>query len=228
MKSPDATGYISAHVPHAMNNMLVGDLGQEEILLLVTDSGNVSAYRTEHVFAAIQDKKRSSTQSPEAAGNQVECFFTDWVGESAWGLAIHKYARLIAVSANTSYVTVYAFALVEPSMDSHSDEEASSRRFERKSQSEWLSITGRQYAKLRRWSTQRRRSRNLRLTLYGHATNIPNVSFLNSDLDPEGNWLFSTDIDNKLMAWRLWDRPKPVHTWDFYPSSSRRRHFLDE
>ena len=230
MKNSDAPGYISVHFPHAMNSLVVGDLGQEEILLLATDSGNVAAYRTEHIHAAIQDRARSNnTQNPEASGAQVECFFTDWVGESAWGLAIHKYARLIAVSANTSDITVYAFALVERSVDSDSDEGTSSTRSGRKSQSEWLSITTpAQYAKLRRWSPQRRRARNLRLTLYGHATNIPNISFLNSDLDPEGNWLFSTDIDNKLLAWRLWDRPKPVHIWDFDPFSSERRHPWDE
>ncbi|KAL1955839.1 hypothetical protein VTO42DRAFT_8078 [Malbranchea cinnamomea] len=220
MKYRDAPGYISVHVPHAINSILVSDLGQEEILLLATDSGNVAAYRTEHVYAAIEENKHSIDRlHPEAAGSQVECFFHDWVGLSAWGLAIHKFARLIAVSSNTSYITVFAFALVEKPGDSDSGDETPATRLRQDADSEWISISSpSQYAKLRSWSHHRRRSRNLRLTLTGHATNIPNVSFLNSDLDSEGNWLFSTDIDNKLLAWRIWDRPKPVHSWDFRPA----------
>ena len=225
MKNPNAHGYISVHVPHAINSILVDDLGQEEILLLATDSGNVAAYRTEHIFSAIeQNEDMSQHLQPEAAGSKVDCFFHEWVGQSAWGLSIHKFARLIAVSSNTCYITVFAFALVDRPGNSDSDE-APSSRFRHESDSDWITITTRsEYAKLRSWSQHRRRSRNLRLTLTGHMTNIPNVSFLNSDLDSDGNWLFSTDIDNKLLAWRIWDRPRPVHSWDFRPTSYRDFH----
>lgn len=230
MKNPNASGYISVHVPHAINRILVDDLGQEEILLLATDSGNVAAYRTEHIFAAIEDNEESSDHlRPEAVGSKLDCLFHDWVGESVWGLAIHKFARLIAVSSNTRYLTVFAFALADKSGDTGSDEETPASRFRHDRESEWLSISSpSEYAKLRSWSQHRRRSRNLKLTLTGHMTNIPNLSFLNSDLDSDGNWLFSTDIDNKMLAWRIWDRRKPVHSWDFRPTNINHRDFRYE
>ncbi len=51
----------------------------------------------------------------------IRPFFSHWVYESAWGLSIHKHARMLAVSSNKPYhapsvgldaaVTVFAFAL---------------------------------------------------------------------------------------------------------------------
>lgn len=49
-------------------------------------------------------------------------FFQRNVGESAWGLAVHAEARIIAVSANTHAVTIFKFGLV----DHQSGEEATS------------------------------------------------------------------------------------------------------
>jgi hypothetical protein len=226
MKNPHAPGYISRAVPHAINNIVVGDLGEEEILLLATDSGNVCAYHTERIHSALKECPSSDAQSPEAKGAQVDCFFAEWVGQSAWGLAIHKYARLIAVSSNTTFVTVFAYALVDKLTGADADGEASGDRIGHNPDSEWVSLSGGpQYTMLRSWSPHVRRSRNLRLTLSGHSNNIPNVSFLNSDLDVEGNWLFSTDIENSLLAWRLWYDYRPVNAWGFHDKGAERMRY---
>jgi hypothetical protein len=225
MNNPGASGYIAIHIPHAINNILVGDLGHEEILLLATDSGNIAAYRIERIFAFIEEGRASGCIDPSANGAQVECFFSDWVGQSAWGLAIHKFARIIAVSSNTSYITVFAFALVDPTSKSNSSGEVSiDNGAEPAIQSQdWMSVGNRaQFAKLRRLIPHSHRARNVRLTFEGHTTNIPNVSFLNCDLDPEGNWMVSTDIDNKLLVWKIWEQSTPVNVYDFYTGPRRR------
>src|SRR5271154_6074292 len=50
----EARGYIDQRRPHAVNHLLTGDLGHEEILLVATDSGNVAAYHTRAIRDAIE------------------------------------------------------------------------------------------------------------------------------------------------------------------------------
>ncbi|PGH17268.1 hypothetical protein AJ80_04910 [Polytolypa hystricis UAMH7299] len=210
MKFPHAPGHISYHTPHSINSILVGDLGHEEILLLATDSGNVAAYRTERIFSAIEEDEDTT---PEHRGSQVECFFSQWVTQSAWGLAIHKAARLIAVSSNTSYITVFAFALVNKAASMTNSEQPPFNG----SGSDWAPVSHPNHLGLRSMPLSCRRAQNLRLTLKGHKTNVPNISFLNSDIDPDGDWLVSTDIDNKIFVWNIWAAPFPIHRHDFRP-----------
>lgn len=224
MKNPTAHGYISTRVPHAINHILVDDLGRDEILLLATDSGNVTGYRTQHILNAIQyakverQKAKESGRKPGSREAEVDTFFSEFVGMSAWGLAIHKYARLIAVAANTTEITVFAYALVDESAGSNDDKEDSSElgdNLNLQSQ-DWMTIQAPQdFSELAFLIPDRHRSRNLRLVLSGHFTNIPNISFLNSDLDLEGNWLISTDIDNRLLVWNIWKQASPVNDFDF-------------
>jgi hypothetical protein len=103
LAEPSAAGYIDPRTPHAVNHLIVGDLGSEEILLLSTDSGNVVAYHTKAIEDAIRrDPYRFSTDArSDTIG--LRPFFSEWVHESAWGLAIHTQARMIAVSANTPF-----------------------------------------------------------------------------------------------------------------------------
>lgn len=224
LSNPGASGYIAIHIPHAINSVLVGDLGREEILLLATDSGNVAAYRTERIFAVIEEGRSSGCSYPLANGAQVKNFFSDWVGQSAWGLAIHKFARIIAVSSNTSYITVFAFALVNPSSESDSGGEGSipSDAGPALHSQEWMNVGNRaEFANLRRLMPHSHRARNIRLTFEGHTTNIPTVSFLNCNLDLEGSWMVSTDIDNKLLVWNIWEQLTPVKVYDFYGGPRR-------
>lgn len=83
-------GYINPYIPHTINNMLVADLGDEEVLVTANDNGYVGVWYTKNLLS------RSGT---------MDLFFD--VEESAWGLSVHKHKRLIAISANTTMISVY-------------------------------------------------------------------------------------------------------------------------
>ncbi|OJZ86100.1 hypothetical protein ASPFODRAFT_47199 [Aspergillus luchuensis CBS 106.47] len=229
MKVPHASGYIAPASPHAINNILVDDLGRDEVLLLVTDSGNVCGYRVEAIFSALKRATENKEERP-LDGSQVDPFFVEFVQASAWGLAIHKFARLIAVSANTGLITVFAFALVNPTSESssssyHPDEDDDMIDYGQT----WLEVrTKDQFSQLRHLMPARHRTRNVKLTYTGHYANIPCVDFLNCDLDPNGNWMVSTDIDNRLLVWRVWDSLGPFNvnhfndvSFKFFPETLR-------
>ncbi|PYI10756.1 hypothetical protein BO78DRAFT_466872 [Aspergillus sclerotiicarbonarius CBS 121057] len=230
MKEPHGSGYIAPATPHAINNLLVDDLGREEVLLLVTDSGNVCGYRVEAIFSALKRAAANKEERP-LDGSQVDPFFVEYVEASAWGLAIHKFARLIAVSANTGLITVFAFALVNPaSGDSsnssyHPEEDDDITNYGQT----WLEVkTKEQFAQLQHLMPDKHRTRNIKLTYTGHFANIPSIAFLNCDLDPNGNWMVSTDIDNKLLTWRVWDHLGPFSvnhfndiSFKFFPETLR-------
>ncbi|KAI0432086.1 hypothetical protein F5Y09DRAFT_168449 [Xylaria sp. FL1042] len=101
-------GFLDRNMPHQMNHLIIGDLGNEEILLLACDDGDVLAYYNSQIETALLrlesgDATRDSTM--------VRPFFHQNVGLSAWGLAVHKHSRLIAIGSNKHEVHVFAFAL---------------------------------------------------------------------------------------------------------------------
>ncbi|GIC88590.1 uncharacterized protein Aud_004985 [Aspergillus udagawae] len=221
MKEPHSSGYISPSFPHAVNNLLVDDLGREEVLLLVTDSGNVCGYRVEAIFSALKRATENKDDKRPLDGSQVDPFFVEYVQASAWGLAIHKFARLIAVSANTGLITVFAFALVNPASKDCSDELENEPHLTDYDQT-WLDIRGNeQFAQLQRLMPDKHRTRNIKLTYTGHFSNIPSVGFYNCDLDPNGTWMVSTDIDNKLLVWKIWESLGPFNVYHFNGSTVR-------
>jgi CRT10 len=194
-------------------------LGLEEILFLATDSGNVAAYYTASIQEGIEKEpyKFSEQGSGDLVG--VRPFFTHWVHESAWGLSIHKNARMLAVSSNKPHhqsnivvhaaVTVFAFALID-------GDESSVRPG-----NDNLSATKEEDSEWRLWlpdaanSTRLpNRSMNWKTRLEAHACNIPSISFINSDDDREGNYLLSTDIQGKTKYWHIWQR-NDISTWNF-------------
>ncbi|KIX96756.1 uncharacterized protein Z520_07476 [Fonsecaea multimorphosa CBS 102226] len=232
LANPDAAGYIDPQFPHTINHLIVGDLGNEEILLIATDSGNISAYYTKSIQEAIRkDPYRFSTDA------RSDCvglwpFFEQWVYESAWGLAIHTSARLIAVSANTPHhvadddpcakITVFAFALTntgdEGGDDEHQlsdDDHEISEHAKQSDWQEWLAIGVD--------ATAPPRNKNYKITLAGiegHDQNIPCISFVNTDDDLEGNWLLSTDIDGDMKIWQIW-QGICQRSWDFSEKTMR-------
>lgn len=215
MKEPRAHGYIQPSSPHQINSILVDDLGREEVLLLVTDSGNVCGYRVEAVFSAMKRAAEKAKPRP-LDGSEVDPFFIEHVGSSAWGLAIHKFARLIAVSANTGLVTVFAFALVNQALErtdetfGQLEDDDEPNEFNQT----WLHIkTDEQFKQLQRLMPEKHRTRNIKLTYSGHFTNIPSVSFLNSDFDPNGMWMVSTDINDKTLVWKIWESLGPFNEY---------------
>lgn len=214
MKKPNAPGYISPAFPHAVNNLIVEDLGRDEILLLATDSGNVCGYHVETICSEIARARENGRKRPFLY-QHTDPFFCENVGASAWGLAVHKYARLIAVSANTCVITVFAFALAKP-LSGKDDDSGELVEDYQNYQQNWLSIdSSERLQQLMKSAPKNHRSRNVKLSYKGHLTNIPNVSFFNSDLDSNGRWLLSTDIDNQLLVWNIWDILTPVRKFDF-------------
>ncbi|KAF3182871.1 hypothetical protein TWF225_004922 [Orbilia oligospora] len=83
-------GYIDCNVPHTINNMIVADLGTEEVLLVANDCGYVTLWYTKHLI--------------QRNGN-MDIWFD--VHKSAWGISVHKAKRLIAISSNTTMISVY-------------------------------------------------------------------------------------------------------------------------
>lgn len=218
MKEPLMDGYIDRVHPHTINNIIVDDLGRDEVLLLATDSGNVCGYHVEAIYSAVKRCAKSGYKRP-FDGSEVNPFFVENVGMSAWGLATHKYARLIAVSANTGLITVYAFALVDSAADDRNDADETSNDINTGMSAvdqTWVPVESRkQLFELHQLTPRNYRSRNLRLTYRGHFDNIPCVSFANFDLNPNGMWMVSTDISNRLIIWRIWEDLWPTRV--YYP-----------
>ncbi|KAK6334970.1 hypothetical protein TWF718_010412 [Orbilia javanica] len=80
--------------------MIVADLGTEEVLLAANDCGYVTLWYTKHLI--------------QRNGN-MDIWFD--VQKTAWGLAVHKTKRLIAISSNTTKIFVYEMGseAVDPS-----------------------------------------------------------------------------------------------------------------
>ena len=221
----NASGYLSQRAgsqDHSINHLMVGELGSQEILLFVTDSGNVEAYYTGAVLEAI---KRAPGQYCEGSSSDVlglRPFFSHWVRQSAWGIDIHKDARMIAVSANvpnsaqpgtsedaSATITVFAFALHAPPPSS----ESNSNKAESESPDtvEWTMWDPKIH------SQHPKRTRNYKIILAGwdgHGNNIPNICFANSPDDEGGIWILSTDITGEMKSWQVWKRTV-FRGWNF-------------
>lgn len=227
LANPDAQGYIDRHRPHSINHLIVDDLGTEEILLIATDSGNITAYYTKSVEEAIRRQPYRFTTNAAGHPADVRSFFSEWVFESAWGLSIHTRARMIAVSANTPHhipmddpcakVTVFAFALSRGNspargLNDDDDDGADGDRY-----SEWheWDALGERETPLR--------DKNYKITLAGfegHDANIPSVAFVNTQQDVSGKWLISTDIDGNTKVWLIW-QGLCHKNWNFAEKSIR-------
>lgn len=229
---PNAIGYLDELHPHTINHLIVGDLGTDEVLVLATDTGNIAVYHTGAIARALESYAAKVNRTSVDDGG-IRPFFTHWVFESAWGLAIHKAARLIAVSANvphrvqseenTAKITVFAFALTSASSDRADDDHSfyADTRIDNTEAEEWLEIDDNE--ELHRQLSSR--DRNLKITLSEHRANIPNIAFVNNHHDRQGKFLFSTDIDGEMKLWRIWDRDV-LRSYDFseynYSLRSRR------
>jgi hypothetical protein len=222
LSDPEAKGYIDPSHPHCINHLIVGDLGTEEILLVSTDSGNIAAYHTKAISEAI--KKDPYRYSSDARSDHVglRAFFCQYVRESAWGLAIHRDARLIAVSANVpshasvqeayATITVYAFALTSNQESPEVEEEEAPDVNAELGEEEWE-----EWFPQDTTSSAVVRDRNLKVRLTGaggHGTNVPSISFFPTKQDPTGQYLVSTDILGNMKLWQIW-QASCRNTWSF-------------
>lgn len=184
ISSPGLQGHIDGLCPHSINHLLVDFLGNEEIVVVCCDDGDVIAYHTSAVRTAIE---RRQDPEQEFVDNDPRPFFHENVRDSAWGLSVHKEARMIAVSANTCKVTVFALALAsnESPSDSSSDEP------EYPVELESLPLDA---VEDDPQDFPTPRSKSNRITLDGLSENIPSVAFCNTGDDPIGRWVLATDI----------------------------------
>ncbi|MCJ1463321.1 hypothetical protein MMC07_001928 [Pseudocyphellaria aurata] len=199
--NPNRIGYIHPGKPHSVNQLVISDLGHEEVIAVTCDDGDVVAYTTRSIHDALE---RNTLNEPSLQPTRIRTILLRNVGESAWGIAIHKAARLIAVSSNKHNITVFAFALCrESSPDAlHEVNEGDvlpevDIGFEL---DEWVRPF--KYSE----TLLRRSTRNFVIVLEGHAYNIPNIAFCNTDADPTGRYLVSTDIGGVTFVWDIWQR----------------------
>ena len=187
---------ISDNHGHCINQIIVNDLGNEEILVVACGDGDVAAYRTRSILAAIEQ------DAPLG-----EPWFHENVGASAWGLAVHKEARLLAVSSNSHDVLVYAPA-IEQCGPSRDDLDAFHRRVANPFNPD--DPDGERSPNFLEVDQLSSRMQDVVVRLKGHRDNVPNIAFCNTDLDQEGRFLVSTDIENCTYFWDLF-QGKRIH-----------------
>ena len=189
-------GYMNPISGHQVNHLIVGDLGNEEIIVVACDDGDVISYKTRAIGLVLEQ----DLPLPEP-------WFLQNVGASAWGLAIHKEARLLAVSSNTQVIEIFAPALKPVSHLDDMIEESSVTLPWKSTDSpsppsqflwfqQWMHVPGTLLGN--------RSLSNLKVSLAAHDNNVPNISFCNTDIDPMGRYLASTDINNNTFVWDIY------------------------
>lgn len=193
---PGLRGTLDPRHPHYINAIVVERLGNEEVVAAVRDDGDVSVWLVRHVMHAVARRAEvGSSLSPVA--EEVKATFQANVGQSAWGLAIHAEARLIAVSANTHRISLFRFGLARESRTNRevtSNVDAAS-------------------------STCQDRTVDVTLEVFNGSSNIPHVAFCNTGDDPQGRWLLTTDIGGNCRAIDL-DVMQTYQTFRFAPVSN--------
>lgn len=183
--SPGLRGYLDPHEPHSINHLLVQHLGRDEVIATVRDDGDVEAILVRHLVQAIR-RRAEPDNTIGAVADEIKPIFQSNVGISAWGLAIHSEARIIATSSNAHEVRVFKFGLLHDDVrNDDDDDEPSDHGEEEVSESDSTDAASHRHDRRQMDVTQR--------VLNGDA-NIPYISFCNTGDDPEGRWLLTTDI----------------------------------
>ena len=183
--APGLPGYIDTRNPHGVNHLIVGELGHEELLLCACDDGDVVGYTVRSIIRHIEDVNAAKDNPLENfKPKPLRPFLLHNVGQSAWGLTIHKEARMAAVSANTYHITVFMWALDRP------DPRPENEDFVNESSATCLES----------------RDKNFITALSGHHNNIPAISFCNLPCDPVGKYLLSADIGGTVILWDIGKR----------------------
>ncbi|KAI1758601.1 hypothetical protein GGR53DRAFT_516534 [Hypoxylon sp. FL1150] len=210
-------GYLDELFPHQVNHLVVGELGQEEILLLAFDDGDVIGYYTRHIEKELVRREMEE----QSTGSVPEPFFHENVGKSAWGLAVHKQSRIIAVSSNLHTVSVFVFALTGASYQ-HTKAADSVELFRNVMKDERGKVidvrkssprapgANPETCKALEASIQHRDA-NWRIVLETGrvGTNIPNITF-SDDQHGEADMVVAVDINGTLWLmdiWHFYDHP---------------------
>lgn len=179
--SPGLRGSLDPRQPHTINNLIIQHLGNDEVIATVRDDGDVAAVLVRHVQQAI-DRRAEVGNTIGVIADEVKPIFQSNVGISAWGLAIHTQARILATSSNAHEVRVFKFGLL------HEHESTIDEGSEVAPHDDGESIT----AAGDKPDVERRMDVTQRV-LNGDA-NIPYIAFCNTGDDPEARWLLTTDI----------------------------------
>ena len=196
---------------------MVGDVGDEEVIVVACDDGDVISYTVRSISLAIEEGAETVFE-PDPYESQklkryrqsgwanlilpvidlhrtpkfrvIGAWFHENVGASAWGLATHKGFRLLAVSSNTKKINVFAPSLSPNRNGAFCSTHPPLEPKER-------------YMPCQAWSSAAFKDRSLgrKFTLLGHGANIPNIAFCDNALDPTGRYLVSTDIDGHTFVW---------------------------
>lgn len=179
-------GHYAGYGTRAINKLLVQSLGNEEVVALVRDDGDVEAYYTRHIYSAIE-KRAYYDNTLGVLSADIKPFFQRSVGLSAWGLAIHSTARMIAVSANTHATTVFTFALTDGDSDDDNDFPEDEVYY---------------YGMSGVVPPNDRRRNDVRILAHSGGThNLPDICFCNTGHDPAGRWLLTADLLGQVAAW---------------------------
>ncbi|KAK4231795.1 hypothetical protein QBC38DRAFT_204443 [Podospora fimiseda] len=183
-------GHVDPRFAHQINNVVVGDLGNLEIVAFAYDDGDVAAYYIHTIARHISESTMSGLRRPALA---PKLMFHDNVGLSAWGLAIHPQSRLIAVGSNKHEVTVFAFALSRAPPTAVVPESDGSPMV-------W---SGQTALELQRHLQSRSRTWKIILPLGTNGGNIPSVSFVNDDRG-EAEKVAAQDIFGNTWMLDIW------------------------
>lgn len=219
-------GTLDTRHAHIINHIITSFLGNEEILVACYDDGDVVAYYTREIADWIACWNNVPLVRPAAmrrAGvacpqKQPTFFLQSNVGISAWGLAVHKGSRLIAVSSNRSEITIFAPALAaDDNTPSSKPSNTDNLEYDEGSPEDIV----------------RCRSLNWRIVvvLGPQADNLPNIRFLDSD-SGEADKICAIDINGSIWIASIWELGQPVRrilpsfrtlltSEEFWPNTSR-------
>jgi hypothetical protein len=174
--------------------LIVQKLGKDEVIANVRDDGDVEVFLIRHIVHAIATRVNLHDDTQDPVADNLKPLFQRNVGISAWGLAIHTQARIIAVSSNRHEVTIFRFGLVDD-YDNLKTPRKQAKAADNKQSSRWD-------GERREDNLGSRPERNTDVTrqvLNGEA-NIPHIAFCNTGDDPDGRWLLTTDISGVCRA----------------------------
>ncbi|KAL8370734.1 hypothetical protein RB595_000878 [Gaeumannomyces hyphopodioides] len=198
-------GYIDQASGHEINNMIIGDLGDLEVIVAAYDDGDVVGYYTHTIAAAVEHSARKNKGWISTPRHPRE-FFHDAVGSSAWGLALHKKSRLLAVSCNLLEITVFAFALKGPGGSSGdlAAPIAPFLNYGMEDGSPFLASSGLTASALQRHLRGRTRDWRIILTQPSRAAaNIPSIDFLD-DKHGDADKVVAVDINGSCWLHPIW------------------------
>ncbi|KAM4059045.1 CRT10 domain-containing protein [Hirsutella rhossiliensis] len=182
-------GYQDPSNPHTINHIMVGALGMEEAVVACYDDGDVVAYLTSEIADWINGARhgpRNTVPRP---------FLHENVGKSAWGLAVHRKSRLIAVSSNRCEVTVFALGLA-PSKKGRQEPDS-------------CECCRRDCGHVESHVRQRARNWRIVVTLGRLADNIPNVCFVDDD-QGSADMICAIDIRGAIWLADIWKPSQPA------------------